>query len=252
MIKHLPNLVTLLNLFSGCVAVIFALQGHLVWAAYLVCLGIIFDFLDGLLARLLNARSALGLELDSLADLVTSGVVPGMIMYQLLALSLNVSGEVIDAGHWTHPTEGTSDGLDYLPFIGLLIPLASAYRLAKFNLDTEQQYYFKGLPTPANALLILSLPLILEFQNNDLINSQILNPVVLVVLTVLSSVLLNAPIKLFALKFKSFDLASNSNRYLFIVLSVVLLIIFQFAAIPLILLLYFVLSLLMQKQIQAS
>jgi CDP-diacylglycerol--serine O-phosphatidyltransferase len=249
MTKHLPNFVTLLNLFSGCVAVIFAVQGHLVWAAYLVCLGIIFDFLDGFLARVLDARSELGLELDSLADLVTSGVVPGMIMYQLLALSLNVSGELIDAGHWSHEADGGVDSLSFVPFLGLLIPLASAYRLAKFNLDTEQQYYFKGLPTPANALLILSLPLILEFQNNDLINSQILNPVVLVVLTLLSSVLLNAPMKLFALKFKSYDLASNSSRYLFLFLSLVLLIILQFAAIPLIILLYIVLSLLMQKQI---
>ncbi|MEM1001789.1 MAG: CDP-alcohol phosphatidyltransferase family protein [Bacteroidota bacterium] len=250
MTKHIPNFVTLLNLFSGCVAAIFAVQGHLIWAAYFVFLGIVFDFLDGLLARFLDARSDLGLELDSLADVVTSGVVPGLIMYQLLALSLNVSNEVIDAGHWSHEDSMPFSWQNYLPFLGLIIPLASAYRLAKFNLDSEQQHYFKGLPTPANALLIMSLPLILEFQNNDLINSQILNPIVLIILTLASAFLLNAPIKLLALKFKSFDVASNMNRYLFLILSIVLLLVFKFAAIPLIILLYCLISLGMPKQFQ--
>ena len=248
MTKHIPNLITLFNLFSGCVAAIFAVQGHLVWAAYFVFIGIVFDFLDGLLARLLNARSDLGLELDSLADVVTSGVIPGLIMYQLLALSLNVPNELIDSSHWSHEEATVFTWHNYLPFLGLIIPLASAYRLAKFNLDSEQQSFFKGLPTPANALLIMSLPLILEYQNSDIINSQVLNPIVLIGLTLVLAFLLNAPIKLFALKFKSFDLASNTYRYFFLALSVVLLLLFKFAAIPLIILLYCLISLGMQKQ----
>src|SRR5690606_27526531 len=112
--------------------------------------------------------------------------------------------------------------------------LASAYRLAKFNLDEDQQSYFKGLPTPANALLILSLPLIMEFQNNDDINAMILNPWFLGILTLLSCYLLNSSIKLFALKFKDWSFKNNAGRYVFLMLSLVLLVLFQYAAIPLV------------------
>lgn len=241
--NQIPNLVTLLNLFSGCVAAILVIQGHFVWGAYMVFLGILFDFLDGFLARLLNAQSGLGLQLDSLADVVTSGVVPGLVLYKLLALSLNVPDELIDQGHWSMgAVENTGSFLQFVPLLGLLVPMASAYRLAKFNLDDEQQTYFKGLPTPANTIFILSLPLILEYQNNDLINAQILNPITLIVITLVSCVLLNANIKLFALKFKSVAFAPNASRYSFLILSLLLLIIFHFAAIPLIIVLYILMS----------
>ena len=241
--NQIPNLVTLLNLFSGSVAAIFVIQGHFVWGAYMVFLGILFDFLDGLLARAFNAQSALGLQLDSLADVVTSGVVPGLVLYKLLALSLNVSDELIDQGHWAITTSESGFSLiELLPLIGLLVPMASAYRLAKFNLDDDQQSYFKGLPTPANTIFIMSLPLILEFQNNDIINAQILNPITLILVTVVSCVLLNANIKLFALKFKTAAFAPNASRYSFLLLSLLLLIFFHFAAIPLIIILYVLMS----------
>ncbi|MDC0629400.1 CDP-alcohol phosphatidyltransferase family protein [Flavobacteriaceae bacterium] len=224
--SHIPNFITLLNLFSGCVAVIFALEGDMKWTAFFVCLGIFFDFFDGLLARKLNVQTALGLQLDSLADMVTSGVVPGLVLFHLLGL--------------TSPPSWETTGL--LPYFGLLVTLASAYRLANFNVSTEQSDTFIGLPTPANTLLIISLPLLLEYQNSAAVTTIILNPWFLVGLTVLSCYLLNAPVKLIALKFKTWDFKTNSNRYLLIILSVAFLVTFQFLGIPLILLTYILLS----------
>ena len=191
--------------------------------ALFVFLGIFFDFFDGLLARKLNVQSELGLQLDSLADMVTSGLVPGLVMFYLLELS-NIN--------------------PYLPYLGLLITLASAYRLANFNIDENQSDSFIGLPTPANALLILSLPLIMEFQNNELMNAIILNKWFLIGITLLSCYLLNANIKLIALKFKNWSFKDNKARYIVILLSIILLVIFQFAAIPLIIASYIIISLL--------
>ena len=224
----IPNLFTLLNLLSGSVAAIFAVNGNLNWAAGFVFAGIIFDFFDGFLARHLHVESDLGLQLDSLADMVTSGLVPGIVMYKLLEWS-NTSG-------W--------EFVVWMPYIGLMVTLASAYRLAKFNISTDQKEYFIGLPTPANALLILSLPLMLSYQNNDTINSIILNHYVLISITIVSAILLNAPIKLIALKFKTWDFSSNIGTYLLLILSFVFLIIFKIAAIPLIVVTYIILSLL--------
>lgn len=224
----IPNLFTLLNLLSGSVAAIFAVNGSLTWAAGFVFAGIIFDFFDGFLARRLHVESDLGLQLDSLADMVTSGLVPGIVLYKLLEWS-NTSG-------W--------EFVVWMPYIGLMVTLASAYRLAKFNISTDQKEYFIGLPTPANALLILSLPLMLSYQNNDTINSIILNHYVLISITIVSAILLNAPIKLIALKFKTWDFSSNIGTYLLLILSVVFLIIFKIAAIPLIIVTYIILSLL--------
>jgi CDP-diacylglycerol--serine O-phosphatidyltransferase len=225
--KYIPNALTLLNLLCGSVAVIFVINNNFVTAALFVFLGIFFDFFDGFAARKLNVQSELGLQLDSLADMVTSGLLPGLVVYKLLVMS-----------------ELSWDELKILPFLGLVITLASAYRLAKFNIDEDQQTYFKGLPTPANALLILSMPLILEFQNNDIINAIILNKWFLIGLTLLSSWLLNSDIKLFALKFKEYSFKGNSVRYIFILLSAVLIIVLHFASIPIIIMLYIILSVL--------
>lgn len=236
--RHIPNLITLLNVFCGCVAVVFAVLNQLELAAFFMFLGIIFDFFDGLAARLLDVKSDLGLQLDSLADVITSGLVPGIVMFQLLAMSLSggwnsdMSSEAVNATFWVglkvHP----------LPFIGFLITLASAYRLAKFNLDDEQQSSFVGLPTPANALLIVSFPLILLHHNNDILNGIILNQWFLIAMTLLSCFLLNSKIELFALKFKNWNFKDNELRYIFIVLSLVLLITMQFLAVPVIIALY--------------
>lgn len=242
--KHIPNAITLLNLLSGCIAVILAVNNDFVAAALFVFLGIFFDFFDGFAARKLNVSSPLGLQLDSLADMVTSGLVPGIIMYKLLGMATGNFDNYVEASHWQEHANWIGTNLEVLPLMGLLITLASAYRLAKFNIDEDQQTYFKGLPTPANALLILSLPLIIEFQNNDIINAIILNQWFLIALTLVSSYILNANIKLFALKFKNYSFGDNVIRYIFIILCVVLLIVLQFAAIPLVILLYIGMSVL--------
>ena len=238
--KNIPNFVTLLNLLCGNIAVLFAVNNFFVTAALFVFLGIFFDFFDGLLARKLNVQSALGLQLDSLADMVTSGLVPGIILYKLIAIAVDAP-PMAASSEWSLHWSGFS--MAFIPIIGLFITLASAYRLATFNLDEDQQTYFKGLPTPANALLIMSLPLIMEFQHNDAINAIILNKWFLIALTLLSCYLLNSSIKLFALKFKDYSFKNNAIRYIFIILSLVLLIVLQFAAIPVIILLYILLSL---------
>lgn len=242
--KHyIPNALTLLNLLSGCIAVIYAVNDNFVAAALFVFLGIFFDFFDGFAARKLNVQSELGLQLDSLADVVTSGLVPGIVMFKLLGLTQLVwIDDFYENGNFNSFLEITEGS--FLPFFGLAIALASAYRLAKFNIDTEQQNYFKGLPTPANALLILSLPLIMEYQDSDLINAIILNQWFLIGLTVFSCWILNANIKLFALKFKDWRFKNNATRYIFILLCVVLLMVLQFAAIPIIILLYIAMSVL--------
>ena len=240
--KQIPNALTLLNLFCGSIAVILAVNNNFVTAALFVFLGVFFDFFDGFAARKLNVQSELGLQLDSLADMVTSGLVPGIVMFKLLALTLE--NEIVIEGTWVSNNLDIHFNLPLLPLLGLLITLASAYRLAKFNLDEDQQTYFKGLPTPANTLLIISLPLIIEFQNSNAINSIILNPWFLVILTLVSCYLLNSSIKLFALKFKNYSFKDNSIRYIFILLCVVLLIVLKFAAIPLIILLYILMSVL--------
>ncbi|PRX54141.1 CDP-alcohol phosphatidyltransferase family protein [Flagellimonas meridianipacifica] len=232
--QHIPNFITLLNLFSGCIAVVFAVLNKLELAALFVFLGIFFDFLDGLAARLLNVRSEIGVQLDSLADMVTSGVVPGIVMFQLLNMS--------QTGGWGTGLLGSEMAL--LPFFGFVITLASAYRLAKFNLDENQVSSFTGLPTPANALLILSLPLILFYHSNDALNEIILNEWFLIVLTLLSAFLLNAKIELFALKFKHWGFKGNEVRYLFLIGSLVLLLTLKFLAVPIIIVLYILMSLL--------
>lgn len=238
--KHIPNFITLLNLFSGCVATVYAVLNQLEMAALFVALGILFDFFDGLAARMLNVKSDLGLQLDSLADMVTSGLVPGIVMFQLLAMS-RTGGWGLETGSLLHPNGFGADSL--IPFTGFIITLASAYRLAKFNLDENQVSSFIGLPTPANALWILSLPLILFYHSNSILNEFILNQWFLIGLTLLSAFLLNCNLPLFALKFKNWSFKDNALRYIFLIISLVLLVTMQFLAVPFIILFYVLSSL---------
>ena len=232
--KYIPNSITLANLFCGTIAVVLAVENRLDWAALFVGLGIFFDFFDGFFARLLNVKSDLGLQLDSLADMVTAGVVPGIAMYQLLKGST-----------WVVENETTIAG--FVPYIGFVITLASAYRLANFNIDTRQTTGFIGLPTPANTLLILSLPLILQYEPTEWMISILQNVWVLIGITLLSAYLLNAEIALFALKFKDYSLKNNGIKYLFLAVSVVLLILLKISAIPIVILLYIALSLVTKR-----
>ncbi len=241
MLKQIPNIITSMNILCGCVAILFAVSGDLITASIFVFLGIFFDFFDGLAARLLKAQSEVGLQLDSLADVITSGVAPGVVMYQLLNLSyfghMQTLTETFSLGGWNVGFQ------NYVPLLGLLIVIASAYRLAKFNVDTRQTSGFIGLPTPANTLLILSLPLILQFQYSEIVENIILNKWFLIGMTLLSCILLNAEISLFALKFKTWGFKNNALRYVFLILCVLLLVLLKFMAIPLIILLYILLSL---------
>ncbi|PCJ98475.1 MAG: phosphatidylserine synthase [Flavobacteriaceae bacterium] len=233
--RYIPNIITLLNVLCGCIAAVFAVQNQLELAALFFVVGVLFDFFDGLAARALKVQSELGLQLDSLADVITSGLVPGIIMFQLLNMSIG--------GGWNYlGIDSTVNwmGVEVTPlsFLGFFITMASAYRLAKFNLDENQTSSFIGLPTPANALMIISLPLILLYHNNDTLNSIILNPLFLIGTTLLSCYLLNAKIALFALKFKNWSFKDNALRYIFIIVSVVLLITLKFLAVPLIITFY--------------
>ncbi|WP_299210906.1 CDP-alcohol phosphatidyltransferase family protein [uncultured Aquimarina sp.] len=245
--KQIPNIITLLNLFCGCIATIFAVQGALELAALFVALGIGFDFFDGFAARILNVQSELGLQLDSLADMVTSGLVPGIVMYQLLAKTSGSSVSTV-FNSWDFNQNSAQVFIPYISLIGLLITLASAYRLAKFNIDTRQTISFIGLPTPANALLILSIPLILQFQTEVWISDIILNQWFLIGLTLVSCYLLNAEIPLFALKFKTWGFAENKVRYIFLLLTLILLVILQFTAIPCVILLYVIMSMVFKEK----
>ncbi len=249
--QNIPHILTLSNIFCGSIAAVFAVQNHFEWAAFFVFLGIVFDFLDGLAARLLKTQSEFGIQLDSLADMVTSGLVPGIVMYELLTLSVTGGWNVVS---WKDGGLGSSgpEISSLLPYFGFLITLSSAYRLARFNTDEDQLESFKGLPTPANALLIVSLPLILLYQGNDYLNSLILNTWFLLGLTILSSYLLNSKLELFALKFKDWRFKGNALRYVFMLLSLVLLLTMKFLAIPMIVLLYILSSAVYQWEMRSK
>jgi len=236
--KHVPNLITLLNLFCGSVAVIFAVEDNLFMAAVFVMLGIVFDFFDGFAARILDVKSELGLQLDSLADMVTSGVVPGIVVFKLFEKTSGSFPYALDFS----TTEWNDGTTSFLPLIGLLVILASCYRLANFNIDIRQTDSFIGLPTPANTLFILSLPLVLMTNDVVWIDELILNKWFLIGLTIFSCYMLNAEIPLFSLKMKTFGFKENAVKYIFLILSVLLLVFLQFLAIPVIIVLYVLIS----------
>jgi CDP-diacylglycerol--serine O-phosphatidyltransferase len=232
--KHIPNAITLLNLLAGLLALIHAFNGNYNEAFSLVCLGIFFDFWDGFFARIWKVQSPIGLQLDSLADMVTSGVVPGLVMYKMLA-------DIQENQSQYNLTEDTYY-MGVVPYLGFLITLGSCYRLAKFNVDTRQSDSFIGLPTPANALLIMSIPMIQFHSDFEWLVDFLSNPYVLVGVTVLSSYLLNAEIPLFSLKVKSFSWEKYKIQVVFLILSLILIVLLEFIAIPIIILLYVILS----------
>ncbi|EAY27661.1 CDP-diacylglycerol--serine O-phosphatidyltransferase [Microscilla marina] len=216
--QHIPNMITCGNVLCGCVGIVAASQGKLIEAVYFILAGMVFDFADGLAARLLRAYSDIGKQLDSLADMVTFGVLPGMVLFQLLA----------------------QNEPKWAAYGGFLLTIFSALRLAKFNIDTRQTDSFIGLPTPSAALFVGSLPLIIHQQ--PAYKTFIEQPVTLFAVTIFLSFLLVAELPLFSLKFKNFGWADNKIRYIFMFLSVLLFVLFKFLAIPFILLMYVLLS----------
>lgn len=223
--RHLPNFITCLNLFSGCIGIVYAFKGELIIAGYAILFAAIFDFFDGMIARLLKTYSDIGKELDSLADMVSFGVLPSVIVYQLFLQSPQV-GNVSP----------------FLNMSAFLIAVFSALRLAKFNVDVRQAENFIGLPTPANALLIASLPMILS-QDNWFFSSYILNPFFLFIFSLGMSILLVTEIPLISLKFKSLNWNDNLFRYILVISALLLVLIFKFAAVPIIVFIYILLSL---------
>lgn len=234
--NHIPNLLTLLNLFCGTIAVIFVINDDFYTASLLVLAGIFFDFLDGFVARLLSVQGELGKQLDSLADVVTSGVVPGIIMLKLLQNAVNYNA----VGYFG--AEETSTVNTLLPYIGVLLTLGAAYRLAKFNIDTRQGDNFIGLPTPAMSLFVISLPLIAEFANSSLIASFINNKYLLIGVTLSLTYLMNAELPLFSLKFKDYSFKNNTVKYVFLLASILLSVVFKIVAVPLVIVLYVIMS----------
>ena len=243
--KHIPNAITLLNLASGLLAVIAIFKGYYDEAFIFVCLGIFFDYWDGFLARKLNVSGELGLQLDSLADMVTSGVVPGLMLFKLFE---NLQ---MDSSSPYYLTEDTWY-MGFVPYLGFIVTLASAYRLAKFNIDTRQTESFIGLPTPANALLIMSIPMIEYSGSFEWLMTALYNPFVLLGITLLSAYLLNAEIPLFSLKVKDFSLANNKIQVVFLAVSIFLLFLLSFTALPFIILFYVLLSVVNNKFLTAK
>jgi len=258
--KQIPNLFTLLNLVFGCLAIIFILQqgvmllplndnGEImllpqqlqnnpekIWMASLfIGLAAVIDFLDGFVARFFNASSEMGKQLDSLADLVSFGVAPGLILYQFLRLSFAQSSGGLDISIlWLIPS--------------LLIPCAAAWRLARYNLDTSQSYSFKGLPVPAVGMFVAALPLIYWNVNQQWVIDLLLNKWFLYGLIVLLSYLMVSTIPLMSLKFKNFSLRDNMPKYLLALISIAAIFIFTWMSVPVIILAYVLLSLLFKTK----
>ena len=243
--KHIPNILTLLNLLSGTIAVFFAVKEQMVIAALFVFVGILFDFADGFVARLLNVQGELGEQLDSLADVVTSGLVPGIVMFQLILASISNKSWAVDGYSMIELSLNDYFSVIYITSaIGLLFTLAAAYRLAKFNIDERQTSSFIGLPTPAASLVVLSLPLIMQYSNNDIVVNFIQNTWFLIGLTLLLCYLMNAEIPLFSLKFEDYKWKNNKVKFVFVLVTLILVVALQFIAIPLVIIWYVLLSML--------
>jgi len=233
--KHIPNFITSLNLVSGFIAIIYASTGELMTASWLILAAMIFDFLDGFSARILKAYSVIGKELDSLADIVSFGVAPAVIIFYLIRPSFqNIF--LAGSGFWVQLATA-------LLFIPVVMPVCAALRLAKFNTDETQAKSFKGLPTPANAIAVITVIAAAEFSTVPLLKSFTGSPVAILTYTVLLSLLMVTNIPLLSLKFNNLKFRGNEGRYILIGLCLILFVIFGFASTPLIIPLYIIASL---------
>jgi CDP-diacylglycerol--serine O-phosphatidyltransferase len=211
--RHLPNLLTSLNLASGFAAIIFASAGNTVTASWLILAAMIFDFFDGFSARMLKAYSAIGKELDSLADIVSFGVAPGVVMFGLIRNSI-LQGI---------PSEVSDGSLSSILVIAAaaIMPVCAALRLAIFNIDETQAKSFKGLPTPANALAVISIVISARYAASSTVNNLVNSPALLIMITVLLSILMISRIPLLSLKTSDLKLKGNEGRYIMIILIII-------------------------------
>ena len=240
--RNIPNAITLLNLLCGLLSLIMTFRGNYPMASYFIFGAAVFDFLDGNAARMLKAYSELGKQLDSLADMVSFGVAPGILVFRLI-------GESCAACSTLSPVHLT-------PYFALLIPLCSALRLAKFNIDLRQEVNFIGLPTPANAIFFAAIPLVLYVQPGlyslvdlDFLPAFFSNARVLALLSVFFSYLLISDFKIFSMKFKNLGWEGNQLRLVFLAVSVVLLALFFLSAVPVIIMIYILMSIFFQNYI---
>lgn len=231
--KHFANFITLINLLWGIIAIWLVLQQHIEWACYAVILGAVFDFLDGWIARTLNITSALGKELDSLSDVVTFGVTPMVIIISILPVDLATSSTI-------------KSFLIVFPFF--FNTLCAALRLAKFNLDKRQTYYFIGLPVPANAMFFVSIAH-LTLHHSSVASLLASHYYIYYLLSVSMALLMISPIPMMALKFKHFHWNNNEVRYLTLFLGLLIIVTLGIDGLSLCVLLYIIVSLVAKKYI---
>lgn len=241
--QYIPNTLTVLNLLCGLISLIMTFEGNYVYASILIFMAGVFDFMDGNAARMLKAYSELGKQLDSLADVVSFGVAPGIMVFRMMSDQCAGSCNVLEQMHIT-------------PYFAMLIPICSALRLAKFNIDLRQEVNFIGLPTPANAIFFASIPLVLYVQPGlfsliqfDFLVTFFSNTRILTILTIFFSYLLISEFKIFSMKFKNMAWNGNQLRYIFLISSVVLFALFSLSAIPIIIVLYVLISIFFQSLI---
>lgn len=232
--KHIPNFITSLNLAAGFFAIIFATNGDLVTASWLILAAMIFDFFDGFSARMLKAYSEIGKELDSLADVVSFGVAPAIIIYQLLNDSLSLYSPAFASGESVKVT--------LILLLPAVMPVCAALRLAIFNLDKSQATVFKGVPTPANALAVISLVIASAYSDSAIVNSFLNSTLLLVIFTIVLSLLMVSRITLLSLKFSNLKLKGNEGRLILVGLILAAFAVFGIAAAPLIIPLYIIAS----------
>jgi len=240
--RHIPNFLTLMNLLMGCMALVMVFRHDFALTAIFVSLAAIFDFFDGLAARALKVTSAIGKELDSLCDVVSFGVVPGFVMYHMITFEV---GSRMLQPNPNHPAF-------YLAWLAFLIPLLSAFRLAKFNLDQRQSYGFIGLPTPANALVIIFFPLAIKSTVFPALRSFFSQPIVLAILCIVFSTLLISNLHLMAFKFKNLSWRQNKIKFIFLIITFLALALLRFWTAPFLLLIYLTLSRLEKNQNPAT
>lgn len=255
MLKQIPNLFTLLNLVSGCIAIILVLQtgeslvmqdedGLLVpqlpekiwWGSILVGIAAIIDFLDGFIARMFRATSEMGKQLDSLADVVSFGVAPGMILYQLLRISFIQEEDGLDTSMWALGP-------------ALLFPAAAAWRLGRFNIDTDEGTEFKGVPSPAAGLFVASLPLILLYNYFN-IAEILLNKWVIYAIIILLSYLMVSKSNFMAMKFSNAGIKNNMPKIILAIIAIIAAIFLHWLAVPVVFIIYIILSLITTKQLK--
>jgi len=245
---NIPNLITALNMLCGVFAVLLAIAGRIDIAPLFIFFGAVLDFLDGFLARILKQQSELGKQLDSLADIITFGLAPGIIMMAILIQPMPFTNSETTSTFlsWIQQLI-VGNAATYIPLFGLVIPFFSLFRLANFNIDTRQSDSFIGLPTPANTIFFMAFPLLLTQYGattgweHELIMT-VVKPSVLVPLIIVMSVLLIAEIPLFSLKFKQFQWAGNEWQFGFLISCGLLIAFLWMWSIPIIVLLYLILS----------